>query len=87
MLPGSNEDIDYIAFRPVAGGGGGGGGNTNAVFSAISVSSDRTSAVLTYTGTLQSSAVVTGPYSAVAGATSPATVTISKTGNLFYRVK
>jgi hypothetical protein len=87
MLPGSNEDIDYIAFRPVAGGGGGGGGNTNAVFSAISVSADRTSAVLTYTGTLQSSAVVTGPYSAVAGATSPATVTISKTGNLFYRVK
>jgi hypothetical protein len=81
MLPGSNEDMDYIAFRPAVGGGGGG-----ASFSNVSVSADHKSAVLTYTGTLQSSAVVAGPWTDVPSATSPYTATIATKGNLFYRV-
>jgi len=40
--------------------------------------------VLTYTGTLQSADTVKGPYSAVAGATSPFTVTPAGAGK-FYR--
>jgi hypothetical protein len=89
MLPGSAEDMDYLAFRPKAttSGGGGGGGNTNIVFSAISVSADKKSATLTYSGTLQSADNLKGPWTPVTGATSPATITIANTGNKFYRVQ
>jgi hypothetical protein len=41
--------------------------------------------VITYTGTLQSSATVTGTYSTVSGATSPYTVPTGSGGMQFYR--
>jgi hypothetical protein len=84
LLPGAASDEDYLAFVPVASGGGGGGG-TNS-FSSVKVSADGKSLILTYTGTLQSSATVNGTYAPVSGASSPYTAPI--TGNEeFFRVQ
>jgi hypothetical protein len=83
LLPGAATDYDYLAFRPVAGGSTGGG----ASFSSVVLSADRKSAVLTYTGTLQSSGTVSGPWTPVVGASSPYTAPIAVTGDLFYRVQ
>jgi hypothetical protein len=80
MLPGSAEDLDYIAFRPKAVAS-----NGSASFSAFTLSADRKSLTLTYTGTLQSAPVLQGPWADVPNAVSPYTATIA-TGNLFFRV-
>jgi hypothetical protein len=87
--------VDNFAFYDIAPSGAtvptgvsGGGGGTNTVsFTNVSVSADHKSATLTYTGTLQSADVVTGPWTPVSGANSPATITITPTGNKFYRVQ
>jgi hypothetical protein len=82
MLPGSNEDLDYIAFRPVGGGGGG------AKLSAARSGSSLTISWAPAGGTLQSATKLTGKASdwSDAGTANPTTVTIG-TGNSFYRVK
>jgi hypothetical protein len=78
---GANLDVDYFMFIPVVAGGGGGDGPTLAA--------TRNGANLQITwaggGTLESADTITGPWTAVAGASSPATVTIS--GRKFYRVR
>jgi hypothetical protein len=86
MLPGSAEDLDFIAFRPVAGGGGGGGGGPK-----LSVARSGSSLTISWApagGTLQSATKLTGSASdwSDAGTANPTTVTIG-TGNTFYRVK
>jgi hypothetical protein len=62
-------------------------GGGSASFTGFTISADRKSAVLTYTGTLQSSPAITGQWTAVPGANSPYTAAIGSTGNLFYRVQ
>jgi len=57
-----------------------------ASFSKVTLSSDRQSLTLTYTGALQQADVVEGPYTAVPNATSPATVTVTG-AKKFYRVQ
>lgn len=52
----------------------------------ISVAKNGASVVVTYTGTLESAAQVTGPWTAVAGATSPLTVNPTEPSR-FYRSK
>jgi hypothetical protein len=53
----------------------------------ISISQSGANVVLTFTGTLQSADKVTGPWSDVAGATSPKTVPVSQAAMKFYRAK
>jgi hypothetical protein len=74
------------AAAAAGGGGGGGGGSTNGI-AAITVTADKTSAVVTYKGTLQSADSLNGPWTDVAGASSPATIPIARTGSKFYRVR
>jgi hypothetical protein len=81
LLPGANADEDYLAFVPASGGGGGGGS-----FSSVKVSADGKSLILTYTGTLQSSATVNGTYAPVSGASSPYTAPITGSEE-FFRVQ
>jgi hypothetical protein len=64
-------------------GPGGGGGEGPDISIARNAQGD---AVITFEGTLESADNVNGPYTAVAGATSPHTVSPS-TGNKFYRSK
>ena len=65
------------------GGGGGGGGSTGG---KISIARTATGVTITFEGTLQEAASVTGPFTDVAGATSPATIPFS--GNAkFFRAK
>jgi hypothetical protein len=52
----------------------------------ISVSKNGASVVVTYTGTLESAAQVTGPWTPVTGATSPLTVSPTEPSR-FYRSK
>ena len=65
-------------FVPPAGGGGGA--------PTLALAREGGSVKITYTGTLESSDSVSGPWSAVAGATSPATITTSGAGK-FYRAR
>ncbi len=82
MLPDSAEDMDYFMFVPAGGDGGPPVGNTFA-----SVTRSGTNLVLTWTaGTLESADNVTGPWTAVANGTSPATVPITGTAK-FYRLR
>jgi hypothetical protein len=77
-LPGSAEDLDYIAFRPKV-------STTNAPAPTISVSRSAGGISITYTGSLQSAAKVAGPWTDVPG-TSPQTVPTTGAGT-FYRSK
>jgi hypothetical protein len=84
MLPGSNEDMDYFAFRPKTGSTGGSPGG--ASFSSVVLSSDRKNLVLTFTGTIESADAVTGPWTAVSNAASPLTVPTTAGAQKYYRV-
>ncbi|MCC6235245.1 MAG: Ig-like domain-containing protein, partial [Verrucomicrobiales bacterium] len=64
-------------FTPPTGGGGS---------ATVSVGRDGANLKITFTGTLESADSVSGPWSAVAGATSPATITPSGAGK-FYRTR
>lgn len=84
ILPGSNEDIDYIAFVPAVTKVVPPGGTLK--FTSSSLKGGNAIFEWTGTGTLQSADDVTGPWTDVSGATSPRTVTIA--GNRkFYRLK
>ena len=63
------------ALSTAVGGGGGG--------SAISIDFSATGVTVTFEGTLQSSDSVTGPYTDVAGATSPADIPLSGAAQFF----
>jgi hypothetical protein len=74
------------AFTPTGQGpaetGGGGGAPT------ISAAKNATGGlVITYTGTLESSATANGPYTAVTGATSPYTPNLATAAQQFYRAR
>ncbi|MBL9136882.1 MAG: hypothetical protein JNK85_13505 [Verrucomicrobiales bacterium] len=69
----------FREYGPVGGGGGGG-------TPTIAVVRDGANLKITYTGTLQGADDVTGPYSDVAAATSPATIATSA-ARKFYRAK
>jgi hypothetical protein len=73
----------YDADAPGTAPGTGGPGPTTPT---ISVSRSGTGLTVTYTGTLQSADSVTGPYTDVAGATSPFNAQISGAAK-FYRTK
>ena len=62
-----------VALSTAVGGGGGG----------ITISRSATGVSITFEGTLQSSDSVTGPYSDVAGATSPADIPLSGAAQFF----
>ena len=62
-----------VALSTAVGGGGGG----------ITISRSATGVTITFEGTLQSSDSVTGPYSDVAGATSPADIPLSGAAQFF----
>jgi len=65
------------------GGGGSGSGGTS-----IGIARSGADLQITYTGALQSSAAVTGPWAAVANATSPYLIKASDIkGTVFYRVQ
>ena len=66
------------AIQLVASSGGGGGGG-----SAIDITRSATGVTITFEGTLQSSDSVTGPYTDVAGATSPADIPLSGAAQFF----
>jgi hypothetical protein len=74
-LPGANLDVDYFMLVP-AGGGPGPGPSLTITLAGGQVS-------ITYTGTLQGSDTVTGPYTDVAGATSPYSTAPSGTARFF----
>jgi hypothetical protein len=79
LAAGSAGDQDFFMFVPATGAA------TGAVFTSAAVSGANL--VLTWaTGTLEAANAVTGPWTAVAGATSPATIPISGTYK-FYRLK
>ncbi|MCI0535031.1 MAG: hypothetical protein L0Z50_07370, partial [Verrucomicrobiales bacterium] len=68
----------YAAVTPFTGGGG-------SERPTLSISLDATRApAITYTGTLESASIVTGPYQPVPGATSPYKPA-TPTGSVFYR--
>ncbi|MDB6037876.1 MAG: hypothetical protein JWM99_1717 [Verrucomicrobiales bacterium] len=72
-------DFDFLAFIPQ--------GPTVAT-PALSVTRSATAITITFEGTLESADVVSGPYAAVAGATSPRVITLPPTGAAkFYRAK
>lgn len=82
ILAGSNSDQDYFAFVPSAPvGPPPGGAKLTATRTGNTIRIEWTGG-----GTLESADAVTGPWSAVAGSSSPATITISGTGK-FYRVR
>lgn len=62
----NSGDADYLLFIPVGGGGG---------TPTVSIAKDAAGLKVTYTGTLQSADLVTGPFADVTGATSPYSVT------------
>jgi hypothetical protein len=77
-LPAADKLIAYWNFDDAPKGG--------ATSPTVSIAVDSTGkAVLTYTGTLQSAATISGPFSNVAGATSPYTIAPGST--LFYRAQ
>ena len=51
----------------------------------LSVGANGANVVVTFTGTLQSSTSISGPFSNVAGATSPYVAPASGSGDLFFR--
>lgn len=77
--------IQLVSPSGLAGGGGGGGG-TNAP-PTLSISGSGANISVTFQGTLQASDVVTGPYTPVAGATSPYPVTNSGKARFFRAVR
>ena len=79
ILSNSTPDLDYFIFVPPSSGGG-----TN---NFTSVTRDGTNLVLTWTtGTLESAPDVTGPWTPVPNASSPATVPITGPRR-FYRLQ
>jgi hypothetical protein len=77
-LPAADSLLAYWNFDDAPKGG--------ATSPTVSIAVDSTGkAVLTYTGTLQSAAAISGPFSNVAGATSPYTIAPGST--LFYRAQ
>ncbi len=80
MLPNSAEDMDYFIFIPA-------GSTPSTGNSFSSVSKSGTNLVIAWsTGTLEEADKVTGPWTAVANAKSPATIPIAGAGK-FYRLK
>lgn len=75
--------IEYTT-EPGSGGGGDTGGGGAAA--SISIARSDDGVTLTFEGTLQGSETVEGPYTDVAGATSPWTIPASGSGN-FYRAR
>lgn len=72
--------INAIQLVPAGSGDSGGGG------SKIAFARTATGVTLTYQGTLQSADSITGPFTDVAGASSPATISFSGSGK-FYRTR
>ena len=78
-----NGDANAAPLLHIEYGGGGGGGGTGG---KISIARTATGVTITFQGTLQEAASITGPFTDVAGATSPATIPFS--GNAkFFRSK
>jgi hypothetical protein len=80
MQPGSNQDFDYFMFIPAGGGGGTPGGFTRVARSGNNLTVEWSA------GTLEQADSVTGPWTAVAGATSPANIAITG-GQKFLRLR
>lgn len=79
--PGGTGDMDYLIFVPA----GGTGPSPGSGFT--SVARDGNNLVLAWTtGTLESADAVTGPWTAVANAASPATIPIAG-GTRFFRLR
>lgn len=74
-----NNDQDFLIFQPTTESPGGG-------VPTLAGKAEGGKLVITFTGTLQSSDNVEGPYADVAGATSPRTVDPTGAGK-FYRAK
>jgi len=74
--------IEYIGGGGGDGGGGDGGGD-GGDGGMISIARSATGVTLTFEGTLQESDSVTGPFTDVAGSTSPATIPSSGSGKFF----
>ncbi len=73
----------HIEYTSAGGSGGGGGGGTGG---KVSIARTATGVTITFEGTLQEAASITGPFTDVGGATSPATIPFS--GNAkFFRAK
>jgi hypothetical protein len=81
VQPGGAGDMDYFVFVPLDGGG------PDPGFAFARVAREGNNLVLTWTtGILESANAVTGPWTVVAGATSPATIPIAG-GSKFYRLR
>lgn len=76
-----NEIVAFDNVRITSGTGG-------APPATVAVARSGTDLVITFTGTLESAAAITGPWTAVTGATSPLTLARgSLTGATFYRAR
>ncbi|MGE3309947.1 MAG: LamG-like jellyroll fold domain-containing protein [Limisphaerales bacterium] len=71
----------------VAANAAAGPGNLPAPAPTLSVTRDTTGVRITYTGTLESAPAVAGPWTAVAGASSPWTETTSGNAQKYYRAR
>ena len=78
-LEDNSGGISGMIIRQLGAGDGGGGGDG----SAISIARSAGGVTITFDGTLQSSNSVTGPYTDVAGATSPADIPLSGSAQFF----
>jgi hypothetical protein len=72
-------DIDYLAFIPQV---------ATVAKPSLSITRSASAITITFEGSLESADLAAGPYTAVAGATSPRTITLPPTGaQKFYRAK